>query len=366
MRLTSFATLKPRILFALGGSAAVAALTMGAATVGCGSASATPEARESESALQGDAALDGSDLPDHVLSLTFDDGPGTNTVALAEYLRGQGIHATFFVIGSTAVGKEDVLAKLTSMGHLVANHTFTHPVITESSDPVSEVGKTDAVIAPFVTDNMFFFRAPQGIWDSDVEAKLNRAGLGRYVGHVHWTAGGTFSNRTSMDWNCWQTGTSIEACGRGYINEITKVGRGAILMHDVHDTTYDLVRWLVPRLRARGFAFARLDASRAIASASRNAGGRPSAVAPTAPRPTPPRAAFEATPFDLSFLAFRGELKGEGIPTGGSLCEAVSTRSVDAAIVADAALYSGHISPADAADGSYLNALEMQLEHLCD
>jgi peptidoglycan/xylan/chitin deacetylase (PgdA/CDA1 family) len=316
--------------------------------------------------LQGDVALDGADLPDHVLSLTFDDGPGPKTLALAEYLKNEKIQATFFVIGQVAEGKADVLRKLKAMGHLVANHTYTHTPIIQSQDPRTELLRTDALIAPFVTDNMFLFRAPQGKWNAQVATVLNQGGLGRYVGHIHWRAGGTFSAQTSMDWNCWGQGSSIPECGRGYLNEIGAAGRGVVLMHDVHERTYDLVRWAVPRLKARGFAFARLDADPAIAAGLRKSGGKPSAKLPLAAAPTPPRTTLSSTPFDLAFLAYRGELTEEGIPGAGSLCDALHGTAVTAPVLADAAAYSGRLTLPEARDGSYLNALELQLNAICN
>ena len=324
---------------------------------GCSSSYATiAEETSGDSALQENVGLDGSDLPDHVLSLTFDDGPGRNTEALASYLHDEGIAATFFVIGNTAKGHEDVLAKVRSLGHLVGNHTLTHTPMTSSPDPVGEVAKTDAIIAPFVTDGMFLFRAPQGKWNAGVATELNAAGLERYVGHVHWTAGGRFSARTSMDWNCWRSKTAVAECGRGYLNEVERARRGIVLMHDIHDTTFELVRWLVPRLRARGFGFARLDASPAIAATLRGVGGRPSAVAQSAPPASPPKAAYSASPFELASLARRGYLRDEGIPAEASFCDALTRGSIDAATIADAAVYSGRVSAKDV-DGSYLNAL---------
>jgi peptidoglycan/xylan/chitin deacetylase (PgdA/CDA1 family) len=329
--------------------------------------SSVPETTAAGSAaLERDVSLDASDLPDRVLSLTFDDGPAPNTVALASYLAQEGIQATFFVIGERAVGKEDVLEKLRALGHLVGNHTFTHTPLTTSADPAGEIAKTDAITARFATDGMFLLRAPQGKWSGGVADRLHAAALDRYVGHIHWTAGGTFSVRTAMDWDCWKSGTSVPECGRGYLNEITTARRGAVLMHDIHDATFDLVKWIVPRLRARGFGFARLDASPAIATALRRAGANPSAVAPPASAPKPPRTIAPASPFDLSFLALRGALASEGIPSGNALCVAVGQGGVDAAMVANAAVYSGQLSLAEAADRSYLNALELHLAHLCD
>jgi hypothetical protein len=43
-----------------------------------------------------------------------------------------------------------------------------------------------------------------------------------------------------------------------------------VLMHDIHGKTVDMVKLLVPRLRAKGFSFVRLTASPTIARARDN------------------------------------------------------------------------------------------------
>ena len=70
--------------------------------------------------------ITGAALPDGSLVLTYDDGPGPNTLPVAEYLSGMGIEATFFIVGEFAEKRPDVLARVRALGHRLGNHTWTH------------------------------------------------------------------------------------------------------------------------------------------------------------------------------------------------------------------------------------------------
>ena len=60
------------------------------------------------------------------------------------------------------------LARLRDGGHLIGNHTFTHPGLVAlaeaGGDVVGELARTDAVIRPFVATPFVPFRAPYGNW----------------------------------------------------------------------------------------------------------------------------------------------------------------------------------------------------------
>jgi peptidoglycan/xylan/chitin deacetylase (PgdA/CDA1 family) len=51
--------------------------------------------------------VDGRTFPDHVIALTWDDGPDASTLHLASYLKRHRISATFFVVSSWIDGLSD-------------------------------------------------------------------------------------------------------------------------------------------------------------------------------------------------------------------------------------------------------------------
>ena len=62
------------------------------------------------------------------LAITFDDGPNPSiTPRLLDLLDRFNAHATFFVIGRYARSCPDLLREISVRGHVVGNHTETHP-----------------------------------------------------------------------------------------------------------------------------------------------------------------------------------------------------------------------------------------------
>ena len=64
------------------------------------------------------------------LALTYDDGPNDpHTQRLLEVLARHNVHATFFLIGRYVQQRPDIVRELVKAGHVIGNHTFTHPLL---------------------------------------------------------------------------------------------------------------------------------------------------------------------------------------------------------------------------------------------
>ena len=234
--------------------------------------------------------------------LTFDDGPASQTLALSSWLKGQGVRATFFVTGrNLGASSGAVLSQLLADGHLVGNHTQNHPDLTtlSSSQVVSELASTDALISPYVASGHFVFRAPYGAWSANDYAALHASAMDKYVGPVKWDIGGGMTSSYAADWDCWQNTSGYgvmtsKQCGDRYIREIVDVGRGIVLMHDAdygnpsnhnltsgQGNTIDMVKYMVPLLKQQGYSFVRLDEVPDIAAAFSSGGGGTDAGAGT-------------------------------------------------------------------------------------
>ncbi len=62
------------------------------------------------------------------LALTYDDGPNDpHTFRLLEVLAKHNVKATFFLIGRFVKQRPDIARELMRAGHVVGNHTFSHP-----------------------------------------------------------------------------------------------------------------------------------------------------------------------------------------------------------------------------------------------
>jgi len=248
----------------------------------------------------GTSNLVGTSLPAKTIALTFDDGPGDRAAELSSYLAGRGIHATFFVNGghiaatslpnpnglSPSGNVAQVLSQIAADGHLIANHTTTHRDLvsevlpTGAAKVVQELAETDTDIAAYLPSSHYLFRAPYGYFDSDVWAALAPSAMNKYVGPIFWDIGGSASKYPAgaADWACWQSqlqgsngvyfGATTTQCGDAYLNEIYSVGRGIVLMHDPYSSSFgntvDMVKYIVPILESKGYAFARVDEIPAI------------------------------------------------------------------------------------------------------
>ncbi len=69
--------------------------------------------------------------PERAVALTFDDGPDPVwTPLLLDLLAEEGVTATFFVVGERVRQHPEIVERMLDEGHLVANHTYTHPELS--------------------------------------------------------------------------------------------------------------------------------------------------------------------------------------------------------------------------------------------
>lgn len=69
------------------------------------------------------------------LALTYDDGPNDpHTLRLLEVLAKHQVHVTFFLIGRYVKQRPDIVREIVNAGHVVGNHTFTHPLLIFRSE----------------------------------------------------------------------------------------------------------------------------------------------------------------------------------------------------------------------------------------
>src|SRR5882672_3350132 len=68
------------------------------------------------------------------IALTYDDGPNDpHTLRLLEILAKHSVRATFFLIGRYVQQRPDIAREIVKAGHVIGNHTFTHPLLTFKS-----------------------------------------------------------------------------------------------------------------------------------------------------------------------------------------------------------------------------------------
>ncbi|MET9908319.1 polysaccharide deacetylase family protein [Streptomyces sp. NPDC006476] len=131
--------------------------------------------------------------------LTFDDGPDPRyTPHILDTLAEYEVHATFFVCGEQADWNRDLLARMADEGHVVGNHTWSHPLLTTLTRAQirSELKRTSDVIEDAYGEKPQWFRAPYGAWNRaafQLGADLGMEPLAWTVDTLDWTTPGTRS-----------------------------------------------------------------------------------------------------------------------------------------------------------------------------
>lgn len=129
--------------------------------------------------------------------LTFDDGPDPRyTPHILDTLAEHDVRAMFFVCGEMAVDNQDLLARMSDEGHVVGNHTWSHPLLTRltRSRIRSEMERTCDVIEDAYGERPEWFRAPYGAWNRaafQLGAELGMEPLAWTVDTLDWTTPGT-------------------------------------------------------------------------------------------------------------------------------------------------------------------------------
>ncbi|MFE9021138.1 polysaccharide deacetylase family protein [Streptomyces sp. NPDC007808] len=134
--------------------------------------------------------------------LTFDDGPDARyTPYILDILREYDVRAMFFVCGEMVADNKDLLARMADEGHVVGNHTWSHPLLTGLSRARirAEMERTSDIVEAAYGDRPLWFRAPYGAWNRaafQLGAELGMEPLAWTVDTLDWMAPGT---RTIVD-----------------------------------------------------------------------------------------------------------------------------------------------------------------------
>lgn len=221
--------------------------------------------------------LRGDQLPDKTLAFTFDGEPGAVAVAIGDYLYANNIGAAFFVRGNAAADHGPAMQALKNRGHLLGNRGYVSGGPAAAKDPVTDVRKTDELIAPFVSGNMFLLRTVSETLAQPLAEKLNTAGLTRYVGPIGWDFGSGNADYVD-DETCWAKNENVDDCAQGYLAAIRVKKRGIVRLHADDPRSQQVVRTIYVKMTEEGFSFVRLDAIATIRIALERSGATPGQV----------------------------------------------------------------------------------------
>jgi peptidoglycan/xylan/chitin deacetylase (PgdA/CDA1 family) len=197
---------------------------------------------------------------DRRVALTFDDGPSIYRTRTLRTLRRKHVPATFFDVGVRVAANPQFAGFEAREGHLVLNHTWTHPRLTDltAAQIRAQTLRTQRTLAAAGAPLPFkLLRPPYGAVDDRVAATL--AGLGyRYV---VWDV-------VAVDWDVATTSQQI------YDTIVAGLRPGVvILMHDgpIDSAAGRAVEAALPRVidqaRRLGYCFGLLNRSGGVVAA---------------------------------------------------------------------------------------------------
>jgi peptidoglycan-N-acetylglucosamine deacetylase len=197
--------------------------------------------------------------PERAVALTFDDGPHpTWTPQVLDLLAEHGVRATFFVVGARGERHPDLLRRIVADGHVIANHTHTHPTVDGRdldtlplADRVREMELASGVIDGATAVRPCFFRAPGGRHRTTLTQQLAND---RGMTVTHWSM-------SSSD--AFQPDHPDETWVRDTVRRLTSPSpvRGVLLFHDggpvaaYRGNTLPLVHRTIVELARQGFGF---------------------------------------------------------------------------------------------------------------
>ena len=182
--------------------------------------------------------------------LTFDCGYENGYMpAILDALKKHNVKAAFFVVGNYLETSPDLVKRMVEEGHIVGNHTYHHPDMSQISDLASfqkEISSVEEKYQEITGYEMQkFYRPPQGKYS---ESNLKMA---QELGYqtIFWSL-------AYVDWYVDQQPTQEEA----YAKLLPRIHPGAVvLLHSTSKTNAEILDDLLTKWEEMGYTFASLD-----------------------------------------------------------------------------------------------------------
>lgn len=181
-----------------------------------------------------------------VLYLTFDAGfENGNTPAILDALKKHQAPATFFVVGTYVESNPELIRRMVEEGHIVGNHTYHHPDMSQISTKESfskELQDVEAAYKEITGQEMLkYYRPPQGKYS---ESNLQMA---KDLGYTTF-----FWSLAYVDWYENDQPTHEEA-----LDKLTRrIHPGAIvLLHSTSKTNAEILDELLTKWEEMGYRF---------------------------------------------------------------------------------------------------------------
>lgn len=183
------------------------------------------------------------------LYMTFDNGYENGyTDEILDVLRKEEVPATFFVTGHYLRDQPDLVKRMVKEGHLVGNHSWSHPDMTAISDDKirTELRKVKEEYARLTGDKtMQYLRPPRGVFSERSLAISHEEGYH----NIFW----------SLAYKDWETNKQ-RGSQYAYDSIMKQVHPGAImLLHTVSKDNAEALEKVIQDLKKEGYTFKSLD-----------------------------------------------------------------------------------------------------------
>ena len=210
----------------------------------------TPSGPASSKQLQGLNAAYVGNSQEKVLYLTFDAGYENGyTEQILDTLEKHNVKAAFFLVGDYLERNGDLVRRMVEEGHIVGNHTASHPNMSKIADKEAfskELQEVETLFREITGKELpKFYRPPQGVYS---QQNLEHAKeLGYYT--VFWSL-------AYADWDNNKQPTKEYA----FSKLIPRTHNGAvILLHSTSKTNAEILDSLLTQWKNEGYRFETID-----------------------------------------------------------------------------------------------------------
>lgn len=186
------------------------------------------------------------DTDQKIIYLTFDAGyENGNTPAILDALKKHQAPAVFFVVGNFIKDNPDLIRRILAEGHIIGNHTMTHPDLPQISSMDAfqkELQDVEELYTSLTGEAMTkFYRPPRGIYNTENLSMAKELGYSTF-----------FWSLAYVDWIQDQQPSREEA----FQKLLTRIHPGAIvLLHNTSSTNAEILDELLTKWEEMGYEF---------------------------------------------------------------------------------------------------------------
>jgi peptidoglycan-N-acetylglucosamine deacetylase len=174
------------------------------------------------------------------IALSFDDGPNPEfTPQVLSTLAQFNAPATFFVIGKSIPGNENILQQMDAKGHSIGNHSYTHSFYVDFKSVHGfkhELNRTTETVFNIIGKRMKLFRPPYGVTTPNLVKASN------------------LLNYHIIGWSIRSFDTTADSAQVITRRVQTQIKPGAIILfHDTSDKTIQVLKQTLSFAKENGY-----------------------------------------------------------------------------------------------------------------